>query len=472
MTDSRPRKSQRMSVSPAVPDAPAIDVPPWLIASTGDLHRKRPAAFDQGNVDDDSVDNESLDVRRVILFAEPEEGAASSKAGSKHGKAIEVRSPFQKSAAEKRAIAEKQQCAKIKAKWGVTLELAIADSLGHLSSPTKIHSPSIRPSNAPAVVSSTGSSTPRHFSVATYNIWFGLDRDNGHPHGAARMQAMVDELLRCESPDNPLWFIGLQEVTPGLARTLFPALERVGYVVIHQEDAPYGVALAVKQQDAADGSPCPVVLDFGWKDFSRTVMQRGFLFVRVRLPGSENSTAAAQCIVTTTHLESYMPATERDPVYTGSEQRHLQLEQMQEFCHKEMARHRAVQTVILTGDMNWDDERKTPFDKPLLGYLPSTQNWKDAWLTSQLAKDKGYTYDGKLNPMLGSNLRRRFDRCLVHTNAVEDAATEIISTLMIGKLAIPNLTWQKYNSWKQTYKETPTAPSDHFGLVTQLRYHA
>jgi hypothetical protein len=107
-----------------------------------------------------------------------------------------------------------------------------------------------------------------------------------------------------------------------------------------------------------------------------------------------------------------------------------------------------------------------------LGYLPSTQNWKDAWLTSQLAKDKGYTYDGKLNPMLGSNLRRRFDRCLVHTNAVEDAATEIISTLMIGKLAIPNLTWQKYNSWKQTYKETPTAPSDHFGLVTQLRYHA
>jgi hypothetical protein len=68
--------------------------------------------------------------------------------------------------------------------------------------------------------------------------------------------------------------------------------------------------------------------------------------------------------------------------------------------------------------------------------------------------------------MLGGSLRRRFDRCLVRNTG--DANVVSTGAQLVGTEALVSLTWQKYNSYTKTYKESQTAPSDHFGLIVQM----
>jgi hypothetical protein len=139
---------------------------------------------------------------------------------------------------------------------------------------------------------------------------------------------------------------------------------------------------------------------------------------------------------------------------------------MQDFCTKQFQKHSNLRTAILTGDMNWDDERprsSTPLD-PVMSTVLSN-GWKDSWLeTKPKASATCYTYDGKMNPMLGGNLRRRFDRIVMHGNG-----TKAVSTKLLGTEALPDLVWSKYSDYTRTSKEMPTAPSDHFGYLASFQ---
>jgi endonuclease/exonuclease/phosphatase family metal-dependent hydrolase len=271
------------------------------------------------------------------------------------------------------------------------------------------------------------------------------------------MRELTRLLQRQHSTDQrPLWFVGFQEVVDELAATLVPAMELLGYTVYRQPGAPaYGCALAVH------GSL--TVTDRGWVPYDRTVMQRGFLYVRARPPGSPPH---RQILFATTHLESFT-----GEEYTGAAQRPRQLRQMELFCNERMALDPSTAVAIITGDMNWDDERPrqgTPTTDPAMATVLS-ENWQDSWLATKSGwKDTCYTYDGKLNPMLSGNLRRRFDRCLVRSRAGV-AAARATSTQLLGTEALPGLTWPKWNRWKQTSREMPTAPSDHFGFVATIQ---
>lgn len=284
------------------------------------------------------------------------------------------------------------------------------------------------------------------FEIASYNLWFGHQGD-GSPHVEARMEAIADLCL--ERTDPPLYFMGFQEVIPPISNALFPLLQSNGYRMVCQPIVSYGVALAVH--------PRLEVLDSGWQPYRLTRMARGFVYARCRLPNG------VLCLVTNTHLESW---TGKDS--TGSTERSHQLNAMEDYCNKHMDQQKA-DIAMMMGDLNWDDTSKNPND-PVLDDVLSSIEWKDAWMTaadySRKTADakKGYTYDGKVNPMLGGNLRRRFDRCLVR-----GSRATIASTCLIGKEALPGMVYEKRNPYNGSVRKVPTAPSDHFGLVVQVQ---
>ncbi len=307
---------------------------------------------------------------------------------------------------------------------------------------------------AAACVSKTnqsGGSAGMQFRVATWNVWFGPTGD-ASPHVEPRMRALTRLLQEQHSPPHhPLWCIGLQEVVESSARYLVPALESAGYHVMRQPGHGSGCALAVHAS--------LTILEEAWQPYTNTVMKRGFLYARVQLPEGGD-----QLIFTTTHLASYY-----GPADTGAAQRPAQLRAMAAFVQSRMQQQQsrsAVKAAILTGDLNWDDERvrSVGFDPELLSLLDGGE-WQDSWLaTKASSKDVCYTYDGMLNPMLGGKLRRRLDRILVHGRAAVPTAHQLL-----GTEAIPGLFWFRYNMYTKKSKEMPTAPSDHFGYLASIR---
>lgn len=291
------------------------------------------------------------------------------------------------------------------------------------------------------------------FQAATYNLWFGPRRD-GSPHAEQRMQAVADLLLARTDP--PLYFAAFQELTHSLDEALFPLLESAGYRIIrqpldHPMFLPYGVALAVHQS--------LTFLDGSWKPYRYTKMDRGFVFARCHLPNG------LTCVVTSTHLESFNGKDDN-----GSPVRQNQLLEMEEFCNKHIE-EKTADLAIMMGDLNWDDARKNP-DDPVLDDVLTSVEWKDAWLEtnhlrSTVDAKKGFTYDPKLNPMLGGSLRRRFDRCLIRK--ARHIQTNLVSTALVGTESLPGLSHQKTNPYNNSVRTVPTAPSDHFCVVTQIQ---
>lgn len=295
--------------------------------------------------------------------------------------------------------------------------------------------------------------TETSFQLATYNLWFGPHRD-GNPYPEARMNAIAELLLARTDP--PLYFCAFQEVVHSLDDALFPLLESMGYKVIRQPldnpiFLPYGVALAVHPQ--------LTILDCGWKPYRMTQQERGFCYARCRLPNN------SVCLVTSTHLESFM-----GKEISVKAARAQQLSVMEKFCNDQLDQQRA-DLAIMMGDLNWDDASRKPADDPLESVLSSVE-WKDAWkatnhLRSTTDSRKGYSYDAKLNPMLGGGIRRRFDRCLVRTT--RRALVNFISTDLLGTQAIPGLFHNYQNQYTRAVTNRATAPSDHFCLVTHLQ---
>lgn len=80
----------------------------------------------------------------------------------------------------------------------------------------------------------------------------------------------------------------------------------------------------------------------------------------------------------------------------------------------------------------------------------------DAW--SELRpNDEGYTYDGKLNPMIRNNYRTRMDRVLAKLADWKPGSIE-----MVGTQPIPNVYYTA--KVEGVLKELPVLPSDHYGL--------
>jgi tyrosyl-DNA phosphodiesterase 2 len=324
--------------------------------------------------------------------------------------------------------------------------------------------------------------TSLQFNVATYNVWFEVP-----PHPQERMLALAEALFSRHTATKPLLFVGFQEVTDQLWATLKPLMEAKGYTVFCQDlnTMRYGCAIAILQTKDARGGQ-PKILSHGWQPYQNTIMGRGFLHARVQLPHSNQ-----QILLTTTHLESFVRLQDGRPPYTGARERKLQINELEAFCMKQQDRYPDLSLALISGDLNWDDDRaqSKPADDVLAG--PDgvlTTGWKDTWFPvreerRQAVADRNgkvkkkdepqcYTYDAKENPMLGGNLRRRFDRILLRRKLRGDAKLQlqIEDVELIGKDPIPGLTWTKVSSWngRETTKVVPVLPSDHYGYVVTV----
>jgi len=336
--------------------------------------------------------------------------------------------------------------------------------------------------------------------VASYNVWFGPpDPAARGVHPEERMDAIVDLLHdrsinfnnSPSSKDGKRMhdFIGFQEVTMELAGILVPKLKCLGYHVVLQPEVAnaYGCALAVPRSafNAMDRSNAETKSSLPFSTFTpycNSVMARGILHFRT-----------ATHLYCTTHLESYL-SKESD----GSKQRERQMLEIENFCKRQFQLFPLLEAAIVLGDLNWDDERarSTGANRMLLDTLHDSSQWKDTWLEwhgttastpvaagakRKSAKPKkipigGFTYDGKLNPMLSGSLRRRFDRCLVFANEskVDVSSYNVDDFRLVGQSALVDkrtkqpLQYRKFNPWQETHRSVPVAASDHFGLVISL----
>lgn len=304
------------------------------------------------------------------------------------------------------------------------------------------------------------------FSICTYNIWFG------EAHPIVRMNH-ISHILSQQRP-RPT-FLGLQEVTPYLLSIIGPLLKSLGYGrIMFQEGVTYGCALAVLTDDI-DSSASATVIRSGFEPYTNSCMARGLMWVHAKLKYTD-----IEILFTTTHLESYINK-END----GSKAREVQLKEAVKFCFDWQSKYKvksnSSSAMILTGDLNWDDERKRSagINNPLLSVANEVVYnqdilWQDSWLESNGAGHDGYTYDSKENPMLKGNLRRRFDRCVIFSPS-RDIVTE--NSDLVGKNAIEGYNYRKeVPEWRYgkptgnvTYQDRPLCASDHFGLVVKFK---
>ena len=143
--------------------------------------------------------------------------------------------------------------------------------------------------------------------------------------------------------------------------------------------------------------------------------------------------------------------------------REVQIVEVADFCREQLELEKGLELAMIAGDLNWDDERKRKSseapNRNLLSILP--KGWQDA------GSPFDFTYDAKENPMLNGNLRRRFDRCIymTHPNGARGRIYKSRGLDKIGKESIPNLVWNKRDTYNITIKKMALTPSDHFGIV-------
>ena len=314
--------------------------------------------------------------------------------------------------------------------------------------------------------SMVASDTNPNFQIASYNVWFGPpDADAKQVFPRERMVGIVESLkvAACQTREReageqgerestcPLLFVGLQELTPTLFEYLQPSFQNMGYKLCTQPLGGFGPSYGIGIAVPAD----LVVLERQFVPYRNSNQGRGFLFVRTQ-----------KIIFVTTHLESWC-----GPKFTGSKEREVQIVEAANYCKKQLKfrSFEGLELAIIAGDLNWDDERKRkPSEAPnrnLLSILPD--GWKDAGTPFD------YTYDAKENPMLNGHLRRRLDRCIYLSASSRDSDPpqssgrnyKSVELQKIGKESIPNLVWNKRNSYNDTIKKMPVNPSDHFGII-------
>jgi len=296
----------------------------------------------------------------------------------------------------------------------------------------------------PTASSSMSQPHPSKFQIVSYNVWFGPpDSSVNQLHPEERMAAIARELESCQ--DN-LLFVGFQELTESLRVYLEPHLKRMGYRFCTQPlGGAYGVGLAISKR--------VTIVESKFLPFGDSCQGRGLLYVQT-----------PTMLFGTTHLESYIDAKE----YNGATQREAQIVQAATFCQERLRQNPNLQLAMIAGDFNWDDERKRKGTSPNTELLPLLHTQSGDMLWKDAGTPFDYTYDGKENPMLGSNLRRRFDRC-IYLQSSPSKATTTAQLHKLGMTAIPSLTWNKRNPFNGSTKVVPVAPSDHFGIAVTFQ---
>ena len=294
------------------------------------------------------------------------------------------------------------------------------------------------------------------FQIASYNVWFGPpDAEARQVFPEERMAGIIKTLTeawkrreREAGKACPLLFVGLQELTVNLVHCLKPRFQDIGYQLYTQQIGGFGPSYGVAIAFPADLK----VLEKRFVPYQNSIQGRGFLFVRT-----------STILFATTHLESWC-----GPQLTGTQEREVQIIEAAKFCREQLRSIDGLKLAVIAGDLNWDDERKRkPNEAPnrnLLSILPD--GWKDAGTPFD------YTYDAKENPMLNGNLRRRFDRCIYISSLESNPSSQDYQSAnlqKIGKESIPNLVWNKRNSYNNSVKKMPVNPSDHFGIMAHFK---
>jgi endonuclease/exonuclease/phosphatase family metal-dependent hydrolase len=257
------------------------------------------------------------------------------------------------------------------------------------------------------------------------------------------MQAIIQILKECNSNHkSPLLFVGFQEVTSSLRQYLFPDLEKLGYNLATQPlHTSYGVGLAVSKQVS--------VLESKFVPYPTSLQGRGLLYART-----------ATHLFATTHMESFI-----SKANNGIQERQVQIVLATKFCQEQLAKHPNLELAMVSGDFNWDDERKRGkgSDAELMSLLDD--GWRDA------GQPFDYTYDAHENCMLAGGLRRRFDRCIYLTNNKNSSSNITrVSLQKFGKDPIgPNLFWRKINPYNGRETVLKVAPSDHFAIGVRFQ---
>ncbi|MGK3740767.1 MAG: hypothetical protein ACI8RD_001168 [Bacillariaceae sp.] len=289
-----------------------------------------------------------------------------------------------------------------------------------------------------------------NFQIASYNVWFGPpDEEARQVFPEKRMAGIVEGLQMASkikrsdgSKSSPLLFVGLQELTPSLVQYLKPQFQNIGYNFCTQPlgfgGASYGVGVAVSKELK--------ILEQRFVPYRNSIQGRGFLFVRT-----------PTLLLVTTHLESWC-----GPQFTGAAEREQQIIEVAVHCQEQLdSTANNLELAVILGDLNWDDERKQkrsiPPNRNLLSIL--SEGWHDA------GTQFDFTYDAKENPMLNGNLRRRLDRCIYIRSQRQEQNYKSTGLQKVGKKAIPNIVWNKKNSYNGSIKPMPVAPSDHFGIM-------
>jgi hypothetical protein len=298
--------------------------------------------------------------------------------------------------------------------------------------------------------SNDNNSNHSNFQIASYNVWFGPpDEEARQVFPEKRMAGIVEGLQMASrikrsdgSKSSPLLFVGLQELTPSLVQYLKPHFQNIGFNFCTQPlgfgGSSYGVGVAVSKELK--------ILEQRFVPYRNTIQGRGFLFVKT-----------PTLLLVTTHLESWC-----GPQSTGAAEREQQIIEVAAYCQKQLdSTANNLEMAVILGDLNWDDERKQkrsiPPNRNLLSILP--EGWHDA------GTQFDFTYDAKENPMLNGNLRRRLDRCIYIRSQRKEQNYKSDGLQKVGEKAIPNLVWNKKNSYNGSIKAMPVAPSDHFGIM-------
>ncbi|KAJ8550201.1 hypothetical protein K7X08_033908 [Anisodus acutangulus] len=270
-------------------------------------------------------------------------------------------------------------------------------------------------------------SNSKVLKILTYNVWFA---DIEMPK---RMKALGG-LIAMHSPD----VICFQEVTP----EIYDIFQHTSWWKM------YSCSVS-NVMELMRGYFCMqlsklAVKSYSCKPFSNSAMGRELCIAEIEVQKDMT------LVVATSHLESPCPGPPKwDQMY--SKERVEQAKEAVELLDRK-------RNVIFCGDMNWDDK--------LDGQFPLPDGWIDAW-GKMKPEEIGWTYDTKSNKMLSANrtLQKRLDRFVCK---LQDFCASDIK--MIGKDAIPNLTYIKEKKVKSEVKRLtlPVLPSDHYGLLLEI----
>lgn len=273
------------------------------------------------------------------------------------------------------------------------------------------------------------SEPPSKLNFLTFNVWF-----MEHIEIEKRMREITDIIIQ-----NDVHFVAFQECTPLILQILNSNLPTYQFISQSKRDvtgSDYFTAIAFPKS-----SPTASIthINSNYEPFENSKMGRGLQFIEFKV-----AFQTKPIIVATSHLESPL---QNDK---GIEKRTKQLIKSTNLLSKYKD---SGGFVIFMGDLNWITYKKKEMDVP--------QEWTDLW--KYTTKDKGFTYDQKLNLMMpGNRYRNRLDRVLVHT-LPKEAEMELVGTEQIK-----DYTYTYEDPRTKQKNQLPLFPSDHFGILTKI----